>query len=146
MLAFALGRFSGSWLLTKFSPQTLMGVYGIISVVLLGVVMADIKDVSYLSLIATFLFLSIMFPCIFALSLRDLGDHTKLASSALVMAIVGGAIMPKVMGWIIDANGGLAKAQDGSIAVSYIVPLVCMLFVSAYGFVYPKLLAKSSAA
>ena len=63
----------------------------------------------------------------------------------LSVLFVGGAIVPVLMGKIVDANGGLAKAAEGSIAISYIVPLVCMVLVAAYGLLYPTLLRRSSA-
>jgi FHS family L-fucose permease-like MFS transporter len=71
-------------------------------------------------------FLSIMFPTIFALGIRDLGEETKLASSLLVMSIIGGAFTPVVMGQISDRTGG-------NIQVAYIMPVVCMLFILWFG-------------
>ena len=76
-----------------------------------------------------------MFPTIFALSIRDLGSQTKIASSALVMSIVDGAIVPLLMGRII-------AAAHGNIAIGYIVPLICLLYVAAYGLLYPRLIAQ----
>ena len=66
---------------------------------------------------------SIMFPTIFALSLRGVGEHTKMASSLLIMCIVGGAIAPVLMGLIADSS---------SIAYAFAVPLACFLFIAAY--------------
>ena len=67
-------------------------------------------------------FMSIMFPTIFALGINGLGEETKIASSLIVMSIVGGAIFPLIMGQISDATGG-------NIQLSYIVPLRCCIVI-----------------
>jgi FHS family L-fucose permease-like MFS transporter len=79
-------------------------------------------------------FLSIMFPTIFALGLKGLGENTKLGGSMLVMAIVGGAFFPLVLGAI--------SRSTGSMALGYLVPLVCFGGVSLYGFLAPLVLPK----
>jgi FHS family L-fucose permease-like MFS transporter len=68
--------------------------------------------------------LSLMFPTIYGVSLRGLGPDTKFGAAFLVMAIVGGAIMPAVMGAVTDATNA---------AIAFIVPAVCFAFVAAYG-------------
>ena len=78
----------------------------------------------------TFFFMSVMFPTIFALSIRGLGDHTKLGSSLIVMSIVGGAIAPPFMGHIADVH---------SMRIGFVVPLVCFVFIALYGFIWPML-------
>jgi FHS family L-fucose permease-like MFS transporter len=70
-------------------------------------------------------FMSIMFPTIFALGIKGLGEETKIASSFLVMAIVGGAFVPLLMGYISD--------RTGSMQIAYIVPLLCFLVVFYFG-------------
>ena len=80
-----------------------------------------------LSLIAFFaLYLgeSIMFPTIFSLALRDAGTKTKLASSLLIMTIVGGAVAPVIMGYIADTTG--------SMAIAFLIPLVCYGVIGTY--------------
>jgi FHS family L-fucose permease-like MFS transporter len=77
-------------------------------------------------------FLSIMFPTIFALGLKGLGENTKLGGSMLVMAIVGGAFFPLVLGAI--------SRSTGSMAMAYLVPLFCFAGVSLYGFAAPLIL------
>jgi MFS transporter, FHS family, L-fucose permease len=79
--------------------------------------------------------MSIMFPTIFALSIRGLGEHTKLGSSLLVMSIVGGAIMTPIMGHISDV-GGMKKG--------FIIPLVCFVIIAAYAASWQKLEAKDA--
>jgi FHS family L-fucose permease-like MFS transporter len=76
-----------------------------------------------------------MFPTIFALGIRGLGEHTKLASSLIVMSIVGGAIAPPLMGYIADVH---------SMRIGFAVPLVCFVFIAIYGAVWQKLEARDS--
>ena len=132
MLCFATGRFSGSAILRVFQPSKLLAVYSFAAVVMLYFVIQGGGFACYF-LVASFLFLSIMFPTIFALSIRDLGSQTKIASSALVMSIVGGAVVPLLMGKVIAAH-------NGDIASGYIVPLICLLYVGVYGLLYQRLL------
>ena len=68
--------------------------------------------------------MSIMFPTIFALGVKDLGSHTKLGSSFIIMAIVGGAILPPIQGWISEQVG---------IQESFLLPAICFVFVIFYG-------------
>ncbi len=69
---------------------------------------------------------SIMFPTIFSLALRDAGTKTKLASSLLIMTIVGGAVAPVIMGYIADTTG--------SMAIAFLIPLVCYGVIGGYAF------------
>jgi FHS family L-fucose permease-like MFS transporter len=71
-------------------------------------------------LMAVLFFMSIMFPTIFSLTIRDLGPQTKLGSSLVIMGIVGGAVLPPVMGRISDAS---------NIQLAYIVPGVCFVMI-----------------
>ena len=89
-------------------------------------------------MVASGFFLSIMFPTIFALGLKGLGPNTKLAGSLLVMAIVGGAIFPLVLGFIAKTTG--------SLALGYIVPLLGFAGVALYGFLAPRVQPKDVAA
>jgi FHS family L-fucose permease-like MFS transporter len=86
---------------------------------------------------ASFFFMSIGFPTIFALGIRGLGEHTKLGSSLIVMSIVGGAIAPPFMGRIADQR---------SMRFGFIVPLVCFVFIALYGFLWPKFSSLNSSA
>ena len=76
-------------------------------------------------------FMSLMFPTIYAIALSGLGDDAAFGSSGLVMAIVGGALMPPIQGWIIDRGpiGGL-----GAVNVSFVLPLVCFCVIAIYGY------------
>jgi FHS family L-fucose permease-like MFS transporter len=89
------------------------------------------------AMFGTFFFMSVMFPTIFALGIRGLGDYTKLGSSLIVMSIVGGAIAAPFMGHIADTH---------SMRTGFVVPLVCFVFIALYGAVWQKLEAKDSEA
>jgi len=125
LLLFTIGRFAGTAIMKKVAPNQLLMFYGVINVVLCAVVIAAKGSISIYSLMAVFFFESIMFPTIFALGVKDLGHHTKRGSSFIIMSIVGGAIMPYVMGYF---------ANRYSTAISYAVPLVCFLVVVWYGW------------
>ena len=74
--------------------------------------------------------MSVMFPTIFALGIHGLGEKSKFASSFIVMAIMGGALLPKVMGWVGDVR---------DMSTAFLVPMGCFAVVAVYGFTWPKL-------
>ena len=89
-------------------------------------------------LVAVSLFMSLMFPTIYGIALGDLSEEeSKIGSAGLVMAIVGGALMPKLQGMIIDIGG--YSVDDVSILgmsemnFSFILPLICFVFIAFYG-------------
>lgn len=123
MISFMVGRFFSTWLMGFVRPATLLVVYAIINIVLCGVVVAGIDNVSVIALVAIFFFMSIMFPTIFAMGVKNMGKQTKRASSVMIMAIVGGAVMPYLMG---------AIADHYNTAVSYALPMVCFAMVLIY--------------
>ena len=100
--------------------------------------MADIKHVSWTILPFCWLFMSIMFPFIFAMSLRNLGPKTKIAASFQIMSIVGGAIAPPLMGWLADTYHNMA--------ICFILPLIGFIATIIYGIAYPSLLQRSARA
>lgn len=122
---FVVGRFLGTWLLSYIKDNTLLAIFSLLAVVacLIGI-LGDGRIAVYAILSVNF-FMSIMFPTIFALGVKDLGRHTKLGSSFIIMAIVGGAILPPVMGLL---------SEQGSIQTSFWLPVVSFLFVAYYGF------------
>lgn len=123
MISFMVGRFFSTWLMGFIRPATLLVLYAIINIVLCGVVVAGIDNVSVIALVAIFFFMSIMFPTIFAMGVKNMGKQTKRASSVMIMAIVGGAVMPYLMG---------AIADHYNTAVSYALPMVCFAVVLIY--------------
>lgn len=125
LFLFTVGRFAGTALMRKIAPNKLLMVYAIFNVFLCVMVAFVTGWVSIYSLMALFFFQSIMFPTIFALAVKDLGHHTKKGSSFLIMSIVGGAVMPVVMGYAAEAYGT---------AFSYLVPMLCFIHVAWYGW------------
>jgi len=125
LAAFAIGRFSSAWLMKHFHARTMLGVYSVVNVVLGLVAVARPGWVGAMCLLTTSLFMSIMFPTIFALGLKGMGDKTKTAGSLLVMAILGGAALTKVMGMLADSSG---------LQAAYIVPVVCFAGVALYAW------------
>jgi FHS family L-fucose permease-like MFS transporter len=125
MVGFMVGRFAGTFLMKYIKPARLLSVYAVINIVLLAMALTTHGSTAVYCVIAVPFFMSIMFPTIFALGIKNLGEETKIASSFLVMSIVGGAIFPLFMGLISDATGSIQKA--------YIVPLVCFVMILYFG-------------
>jgi FHS family L-fucose permease-like MFS transporter len=126
LVALMVGRFVTTPLMKYISPSKILGIYGAVNVLLIALAITRPGMLGAYAIVASSFFLSIMFPTIFALGLKGLGPNTKLAGSFLVMAIVGGAIFPPVLGWIAKTTGSLAEG--------YIVPAVGFAGVALYGF------------
>jgi FHS family L-fucose permease-like MFS transporter len=131
---FMFGRLCGSAVISQLKPHRVLATYAAINVVLSAVMMGG-GTLGLIALFGTFFFMSVMFPTIFALGIRGLGDHTKLGSSLIVMSIVGGAIAPPFMGHIADVH---------SMRLGMVVPLVCFVFIAIYGAVWQKLEARDA--
>ncbi len=127
---FLAGRFSGSAILRRFAAHNVLGLYGLINVVICLLVVAKLGWISVACVFLSYFFMSIMFPTIFALGIHGLGPRSRKASSFIVMAIMGGAILPKLMGHVGDLYG-MSRA--------FAVPLGCFAFVSVYGYAWPSL-------
>ena len=127
---FLVGRFTGSFILRVTKAHKMLGLYSLINVILMFVVVAKLGWISVLAVFLSFFFMSIMFPTIFSLGIFGLGENSKLASSFIVMAIMGGAVLPKVMGAIADADG---------MSAGYVVPAACFVVIALYGFFWTKL-------
>ena len=120
LVGFMIGRFSGSYIMKRVTAARLLSLFslstlGCLLVVLFGAGVAPLWAVVLIGF-----FHSIMFPTIFALSIKQLGRYTKLGSSLLVASIIGGAIFPAIMGFISDHS---------TIRVAFIVPLICQAYV-----------------
>ena len=127
---FLLGRFTGSFILRVTKAHNMLGLYAFINVILMFVVVAKLGWLSVAAVFLSFFFMSIMFPTIFSLGIFGLGEKSKMASSFIVMAIMGGAVLPKVMGAIADAD---------TMSAGYVVPAVCFMVIALYGFFWPSL-------
>ncbi|MGC4015548.1 MAG: MFS transporter [Luteolibacter sp.] len=127
---FLLGRFTGAALLNKLAAHKALCIYAFANVVLMVLIVAKLGWISVIALFLSFFFMSIMFPTIFALGIHGLGKKSKIASSYIVMAIMGGALLPKIMGHLGDEKG---------MSYGFIVPAACFLVISLYGGSWRKL-------
>jgi FHS family L-fucose permease-like MFS transporter len=129
-VCFLIGRFSGAGLLRRFAAYKLLGLYGAMNVIATFLVFCKLGWLSVACVFLSYFFMSIMFPTIFALGIFGLGAQAKKASSFIVMAIVGGALLPKLMGYIAD---------EFDMSRAFIVPMLCFAFVAIYGYGWPRL-------
>jgi fucose permease len=127
---FLLGRVSGAALLRKISAHKMLGLYSVINALLCFLIFLKLGWLSVVCVFLCYFFMSITFPTIFALGIFGLGNRAKAASAYIVMGIVGGALLPKLMGAIAD----LYNMSRG-----FIVPLICFVFIAFYGYAWPKL-------
>jgi FHS family L-fucose permease-like MFS transporter len=125
LAAFAVGRFSSAWLMRRFHARLMLVLYAMINVVLCLVAVLHPSWVGVGCLLLTSLFMSIMFPTIFALGLKGMGEKTKTAGAFLVMAILGGAALTKVMGML-------------PLLEAYMVPVACYVGVALYGWLFAE--------
>ena len=126
-LMLMVGRFSGGFLMRKFAPNRLLMIYSVAMLLLLGVAISTNGSTAVWALWWTTFFMSIMWPTVFALGVAGLGPLTKLGSSVMIMAIVGGAVFPPIMGAIADTDMG--------IQVSLLVPAIGFIAVLVYAIV-----------
>jgi FHS family L-fucose permease-like MFS transporter len=103
----------------------MLGVYAAVNVVLGLVAVSRQNWLGVGCLLSTSLFMSMMFPTIFVLGIKGMGDKTKTAGSLLIMSIMGGALLPKLMGIIADARG---------LQTAYLVPVVCFAAIGLYAW------------
>lgn len=143
MISFVTTRFIGTALMRRINPAKMLAIFGIIAALMCAGVMFSTGLSSVVFLVLVSVFMSIMFPTIYGLALRNMGEEAKLASSGLIMAIVGGALLPKLQAKIMDFGdtvngqevfGDPIAAGIPEIHFSFILPLVCLLFVAFYGF------------
>jgi FHS family L-fucose permease-like MFS transporter len=127
---FLLGRFTGAGILKKVPAHKVLGLYGLVNIVMCTLIFLKLGWISVACVFLSYFFMSIMFPTIFALGIFGLGVRAKKASSYIVMAIMGGALLPKLMGRVAD---------EYDMSRGFIVPLLCFMVVAIYGFMWPKL-------
>lgn len=124
LIMFMIGRFIGTALLSKLSPLTLLGAYAVINIGLCAVAAVAPGQAAVGALMLTSFFMSIMFPTIFALGVKDLGPLMPLGSSCIIMAIIGGAIFPPAMGWV--------ATRTGTMQMAMLLPLGCFAVIAFY--------------
>lgn len=125
LVVFMIGRFAGTALMGRIAPLPLLTGFAALGAILciLAALVGGIPGIW--ALVASSFFMSVMYPTIFAESVHGLGTRTKSASALLVMAIIGGAVVPALMGWVSD--------QSGSIVYAMLVPAACFAVVMAFG-------------
>lgn len=129
-LCFLAGRFTGAMLLKKTSAHRVLATFAVANVIATLIVFLKVGWLSVACVFLSYVFMSIMFPTIFALGIFGLGAEAKRASSYIVMAIVGGALVPKLMGFVADRF---------DMSRGFVVPMLCFALVAVYGFAWPRL-------
>jgi len=127
LVAFGLGRFSATWLMEYIKPNRLMGWYSIINIILVGFSILIPGWIGMWAIFFTSFFMSLMYPTIFASSIKGLGENTKVGGSILVMAIIGGSLCTPLMGFIAQITN--------SMAVAMVVPLIAYIYIGYYSFI-----------
>lgn len=123
LVIFMVGRFVATALMARVKPSLLMFMYALANVALCTVAIISPNFVGMLALVATSFFMSLMFPTIFALTIKNLGGQAKTGSSLLVMSIIGGAVLAAVMGFVSDVS---------SIHIAVIIPLLSFGVIAAF--------------
>jgi FHS family L-fucose permease-like MFS transporter len=124
LVLFGVGRFISAWLMRYVQPSRLMAIYAIVNTALAAIGILFPGWIGICALLLTSFFMSLMYPTIFAQGIRGLGENTKLGGSLIVMAIVGGAVLTPVMGFI--------SVRSGALAPAYIVPALAYLLIAFY--------------
>jgi FHS family L-fucose permease-like MFS transporter len=124
LVLFGVGRFISAWLMRFVRPSRLMAIYAIVNTALAAIGVLFPGWIGVWALLLSSFFMSLMYPTIFAQGIRGLGENTKLGGSLIVMAIVGGAVLTPLMGFISVRFGGLATA--------YVVPALAYLLIAIY--------------
>lgn len=143
MVLFLTGRWLGTYLMKKIKPAKLLMVFGLLaSLCCLGTILLP-NILGLYALVAVSAFMSIMFPTIYGIALKDMGEESKIGSAGLVMAIVGGAILPVVQGAILDWGGnGLADLTlvgfIPEVKFSFVLPLISLAIVTHFGYKQAK--------
>ncbi|AIM59320.1 major facilitator transporter [Cellulophaga lytica] len=143
MVIFLTGRWIGTALMKTLNPSRVLLLFGLGGVLFSAGTILLQGQLGLYSLVGISLFMSIMFPTIYGIALKDMGDEAKIGSAGLVMAIVGGALMPVLQGGILDWGGpGFSDVKIlgfiPEINFSFILPLICLSVVTAYGYVTYK--------
>ncbi len=149
MISFLAGRWIGTALMKKVNPSRLLMLFGIGGVIMCAGAILLPGIAGLLSLVGISIFMSIMFPTIYGIALKDMGDEAKIGSAGLVMAIVGGALLPIGQASILDWGGDGFNDVNvlgfiPEVNFSFVLPLICLAFVALYGYVSYKRNLKSA--
>lgn len=138
MISFLVGRWIGTALMKTINPAKMLMFFGFSGVACSAGAILLTGMPGLISLVAISAFMSIMFPTIYGIALKNMGDEAKIGSAGLVMAIVGGALLPVLQGWILDWGGpGFSDMKIlgfiSEVNFSFILPLICLSVVAWYG-------------
>ncbi|HIA0881605.1 TPA: L-fucose:H+ symporter permease [Salmonella enterica subsp. enterica] len=121
MVCFFIGRFTGTWLISRFAPHKVLAAYALFAMLLCLISAFSGGHIGLLALMLCSAFMSIQYPTIFSLGIKNLGQDTKYGSSFIVMTIIGGGIVTPVMGFVSDAAGKIPTAE--------LVPALCFAVI-----------------
>jgi FHS family L-fucose permease-like MFS transporter len=124
-----VGRLLGAGIMTKVNPGKLLGIFGATAALLIAISMFSSGSVAIATLVLCGFFNSVMFPNIFTLGIAGLGPMTSKGSGLIMTAVVGGAVIPPIIGALADKVG---------IQFSFVVPIICYLYIAFYGFIGHK--------
>ena len=130
LVVFTVFRFINTFLMKYFRPENLLILSAVLGVISTFMVITGGGYAGVYALVAISGFMSLMFPTIFGLASKGLGQDTKIGSSGLIMAIGGGAVLPPLQGYISDLTG--------NIGISFWVPLLCFVIIAIYGIISRK--------
>ncbi|MGO9433039.1 MAG: L-fucose:H+ symporter permease [Terracidiphilus sp.] len=138
LAAFAIGRFASSYLMKRINPERMLGFFALTNILLLTLGVSWPGWTGMMAILLTSFFMSLMFPTIFALGIKDLGAHTKEGASLIVMSIIGGAVFTPLMGIVFQFTKSMAR--------SMCIPLLCYMVVATYAFWGCRLIASPNSA
>lgn len=125
-ILFMVGRFVGTWLMSFIKPQKLLTIFAVMTFLLFALGLTTDGLFAVICIMKANFFMSIMFPTIFALGTKNLGEQVKIGSSLIIMAIVGGATLPPILGLLAD--------RTGSYQTAFILPMLCFIVIALYGW------------
>lgn len=132
MVCFFIGRFSGTWLVSRFAPHKVLAAYALLAMFLCLISAFTGGYIGLLALTLCSMFMSIQYPTIFSLGIKNLGQDTKYGSSFIVMTIIGGGIVTPIMGFVSDAAGRITTAE--------LIPTLCFAII----FIFARFRSQTS--
>ena len=142
-ILFLVGRWFNTFLLKYFSSHSLLLFFSSLGILFVSITILNINVIGLYSLVSLSFCMSLMFPTIYAISLEDLNkDDSKIGAAGLVMAIVGGALLPRFQAQIIDLGGNGVSDLNilglPEVNISFILPLICFIYIAIYSKLIPK--------
>lgn len=131
LIFFTCSRFICTWFLKYIQPGRLLSILAVIATVLTGGVILFTDRNGLICLVGISACMSLMFPTIYGIALRGLGDHVKVGGAGLIMSILGGSVFPPLQAAIIDSDATIFGLPATNI--SFIIPLICFIVITIYG-------------